>query len=274
MLLTFPVAFWSWGICSPSKQFSMYHGSSLLREVQLNVIEIEISGPSQENHSTAPPKAPGRKAGTRLPEHWRLKRVSGAWSGQCHDWLEQRWLRWQDCDVQWPPVKLATPSSATGPHHNTLCNRRGKIYTEKWPQAWHCSSNAGVLNWVLLPWASDWSLLASWAVPSAAGAWHQMLHRCVLNALDLWSLRDLITAAKKSNHLTPPCPSAGIYHSASTADRREFIQPTALRFITWWITVNYKLITVKSSSAAAAKSHRDNESACLVSLPLFLICSE
>lgn len=202
MLLTFPVAFWSWGICSPSKQFSTYHRSRLLRDVQLNVTEIEISGPLQENHSAAPAEAPGRKAGTRV------KRTSAARSGQCHVWLEQCWLRWQDCDVQRPPFKLATPSSATGPHHNSLCNRRGKIHTGRWTEAWHCSSIADVLNWVLLP--------------SAVRAWHQMLHRCVLNALDLWSPLDLITAAKKSNHLTPPCPSAGIYHSASTADRRAY----------------------------------------------------
>lgn len=45
-------------------------------------------------------------------------------------------------------------------------------------------------------------------------------------------------------------PSAAIYCS-----KYSLSSPQPLRFITWWITVNYKLIAVKSHSAAA-KSHQ------------------
>lgn len=73
MLLTFPVAFWSWGICSPSKQFSMYCRSTVLRKVQLKVIEIEISGPSQENHYQS------SSQGSRQNKHLAERQVQCFW---------------------------------------------------------------------------------------------------------------------------------------------------------------------------------------------------
>lgn len=51
----------------------MYCGSTVLREVQLKVIEIEISGPSQENHYQ------GSSRGSRQNKHLAERQAQGIW---------------------------------------------------------------------------------------------------------------------------------------------------------------------------------------------------
>ena len=73
----------------------MYCGSTVLREVQLKVIETEISGPSQENHYQS--SSQGSRQNKHLAERqvqgfWSTNMTGtkfGAWLAQFHDWLEQ-----------------------------------------------------------------------------------------------------------------------------------------------------------------------------------------
>lgn len=131
MLLTFPVAFWSWGICSPSKQFSMYCGSTVLREVQLKVIEIEISGPSEENHYQS------SSQGSRLNKHLAERQVQCFWSTSI--WKAQSLgLGWDNF------VTGLSRAGYAGRHHRTAMCRtppQQPALTEgaKFPQKIHIS---------------------------------------------------------------------------------------------------------------------------------------
>ena len=178
--------------------------------------------------------------------------------------------RHQDCDVQWPPFQLATPS--TGHHSNSLCNRRCKIHTEN-------SHFCGTAAATQVSSATRYSHKQATHHAELAGlslllckSPHWMLPRCVLNAPELWSLLDLITVAKRAIIWLLPALLLEFTTLQVQLTEESLTSSPPLRFIAWWITVNYKLITVKSPSTAAAKSHRDNESASLVSLPLFRIC--
>lgn len=160
----FPVAFWSWGICSPSKQFSMYCGSRVLREVQLKVIETEISGPSKENHYQG--SSQGSRQNKHLAERQEISGAKfGAWAEQLSGWLRWCWSHWpvpQGCKGQWPPCTVRTPH---------LCDKSCKYHT----QHWHIWGTAAVLNWV--PLSPCW---ASWATLGTAKVCPQCTCPCDL----------------------------------------------------------------------------------------------
>lgn len=137
-----------------------------------------------------------------------------------------------------------------------------------------CTHNTDTSVALQLSWlgatapASHW---ASWAIPPAIPQHRWWLQRCVLNAPGSVTSARFNYSGWESSDLTPPCPSAGIYHPQVQLTAQSLSSPQPLRFTPWWITVNYKLITVKSPSAAAAEAHRDNEPASLISLPLLLM---
>lgn len=118
MLLTFPAAFCSSGICSPSKRFSECCGSTAPRKVSLKVREIEITGQSREisHHSSCQAlgtRGTCRMAGRTMSEeqqHRRgTKRQCRALWGQLQQWLQRCGWCWQlpqGCNA-WPQFEPA-----------------------------------------------------------------------------------------------------------------------------------------------------------------------
>lgn len=132
MLLTFPVAFWSWGICSPSKQFSVrvqWKRSSRSSAAESNrdwnfrpITAQTLPKPLPRLQAEQVPDASGEP--TLKGTEWDC----GACLGWCHRWLERRRFHGhtglQGCEAQCLHCRLASSLPATTHHGSSPPNTR------------------------------------------------------------------------------------------------------------------------------------------------------
>lgn len=182
MLLTFPAAFCSSGICSPSKRFSECCGSTAPRKVSLKVREIEITGQSREisHHSSCQAlgtRGTCRMAGCTMSEeqqHRRgTKRQCRALWGQLQQWLQRCGWCWQ-----LPQGCNAWGLSLSRPLQKPSWEMRPNWQENGCMLLGHCSSHTDALG----------ATMPAGLPTELCEPQHCTMQRCVLNAPQLWSL--------------------------------------------------------------------------------------